>query len=399
MASIKLVLYTQKTNKDGSHPFILQIIHNRKVRRISLSHSLQLKDWDAKNQKIKRSVTNYDDLTAMLKKKEAEAQQALLNLEFEKKDFTLDELVNKIVGFKEKTTFNDYMQIQIDSQLKANKVGNANSYKWALNALNNFTKKRKVSFADFNYKFLKQFEETHLSKESNTIGGFNVYMRAIRAVYNKAIKENLVSPEKYPFNDYKIKGVQTKKRAISKEEMRKIILLKLPEYTPLWHARNYFLFSFYTIGMNWIDMANLQRKNIIDGRIEYKRSKTGKELSIRINENIQDILNIYITNGGKDDYVFPIQKPKESLSRTREYIKEQLKDFNSSLKQIAELAKIDKKVTSYVARHSWATIANFSGTATGIISQGLGHSDIKTTQTYLAEFDNSEIDNVNANIL
>ncbi len=221
-------------------------------------------------------------------------------------------------------------------------------------------------------------------------------MRSIKAVFNKAIKENIISPEYYPFRDYKIKQKKTIKRAITKEEMQKIVDLDLEKESYLWHARNYFLFSFSTIGMSWVDMALLKPEDIHNDRIIYRRSKTHKEYNIKINNQIKEILEYYLNMN--NTYIFPIIKKDDELDK-RNDIKNRLRRYNENLKRIGKKIKSSIPLTSYVARHSWASIANFSGVHIGIISQGLGHEDIKTTQTYLANFDYSDIDSANENIL
>jgi integrase/recombinase XerD len=399
MASIKVILYKSKTYKNGSHPLYLQVIHNRKVKKIALNHSLHDFEWNTESNLPKKGIQNYKHLSIMIRSKLTDAEKLLLKLETEKKDFSIDELCGKIKGAESKISFNNYTKDQIERLMKANKIGNAISYRSALMATNNFTGNKDLSFTDIDYKFLKRFEEFHLSKQGNTINGFNVYLRAIRAIYNKAIKEGLVSYEYYPFKDYRLKQTKTVKRAISKEDMLKIVDLDLPVDSKYWHTRNYFLFSFFTIGMSWVDMALLKTSNIQGDRIIYKRSKTGKDYTIKVNNKITDILDYYSSGKSRNDYIFPIISRTESEVLKRNDVKNKLKLYNKQLKEIGGMINCSVSLTSYVARHSWASIANFSGVHIGVIAQGLGHDDIKTTQTYLAEFDHSEIDTANENIL
>ena len=399
MASVKVILYKSKTYKDGTHPLMLQIIHNRKVKKQSLNIRLHEFEWDSKNNLPKRKVTNYKTIVTLIRTKIAEAEKTLVKLDTAKKDYSVTELSTKIKGKKTTKSFNQYTEELIEGMISTNKIGNANSYRGALNVINKFTKNKNLAFTDIDYKFLTKFEEYHLRKENNTVNGLNVYMRVIRAVYNKAINEDLVSIDYYPFRKYKIKLKKTSKRAISRDEMKKIVNLELDETSTFWNARNYFLFSFYTIGMSWVDMALLKVENIKGDRIIYQRSKTDKEYNIKINDNIKLILDYYINDKNKEDYIFPIINNEENETAKRSNIKNALRIYNKHLKQIGEQIECSIPLTSYVARHSWASIANFSGIHIGVISQGLGHEDIKTTQTYLANFDHSAIDDANENIL
>lgn len=396
MSSIKVVLYKSKTYKDGTHPVMLQIIHNRKVKKTSLGLKLFEEEWDYDNNLPKKSYVNYKSAKSMIRIKIAEAEKKYLDLESEKENYSINELSEKIKGTGNKVTFNTLAQQIVDEMIEANRIGNSASYKAALKAVNEFTKDKTLWFTDIDYKFLKNFENYHLGK-GNSINGFNTYMRAIRAIFNRAIKEKIVSADTYPFKDYQIRQKKTIKRAISKEEMKKIVDLKLEPETSLWHTRNFFLFSFYTIGMSWVDLANLKPKDIKEERIIYRRAKTSKEYTIKINENIKEILDYYYNKSNK--YVFPIINRDENETDKRNDIRNYLKRYNKRLKLIGEKIGSSSDITSYVSRHSWASIANFSGIAIGVISQGLGHEDVKTTQTYLADFQYSDIDNANDNIL
>jgi integrase len=179
--------------------------------------------------------------------------------------------------------------------------------------------------------------------------------------------------------------------------------LDLKKDTPLWHARNYFLFSFYTMGMNWADMAHLKMRNIINGRIVYIRiktkRKTAKSFSIKINSRIQEILAFYIQSKKENDYIFPIIFRIKDPYLIREDIKNRLRRYNENLERIRELCGIEQKLTSYVSRHSWATIAKKSGIDIGIISDALGHQDTIVTRTYLMEFENKYIDTANQKVI
>ncbi len=398
MASVKILLYTSKTLKDNRHPLMMQIIHNRKIRRTNLGFNLYIDEWDVSNSKAKGKSDLAAEINTFILERLAHANTQLMRLKREKEQFSLDELLERIKGPSSTISFSQFTNVLIERTRKANKLGNADSYQWALNAFHNFSQKTDLYFSDIDFKFLSKLKEYHLGN-GNSINGLNVYLRAVRAIFNKAINEGVVSREVYPFVKFKIKNEITKKRAISKEDMQKIADLELYEDTEEWHTRNLFLFSFYTIGMNWSDMANLKIENINSGRVFYKRNKTHKEYTIAINPKIQAILDYYTDGKAGDEYVFSIIDRTDNIEDTRKDIRNKLKTFNKYLKLIGKNAGIEGNLTSYVARHSWASIANFAGIQLGVISQGMGHADLKTTQTYLAEFENSDIDAANANII
>jgi site-specific recombinase XerD len=276
----------------------------------------------------------------------------------------------------------------------AKKLGNASCYEQAQAFLDRYAKEKELYFDDINYKLLKHLEAKHLSKD-HSLNSLSFYLRTIRATYNRAIKEGVAKRDEYPFTQYSIKETKTTKRAIHKTDIEKIRDLLLKEGTYIWHARNYFMFSFYNIGMNFADIANLKINNIKDDRMEYVRAKTGKTYSVKLTNPSKDILAFYIKDQEKDDFIFPIIK-RESLEDQMKDLGNERKLFNNALGTIAGEAKIKSKLTSYVARHSWATIAKDLNVPISVISEGLGHEDIKTTQIYLDSFDANVIDDANA---
>ena len=202
----------------------------------------------------------------------------------------------------------------------------------------------------------------------------------------------------YPFSGYKIKVSKTRKRAVRRDVIKLIEDLELPEGSKLWHTRIFFLFSFYTMGMNFADMARLKLENINDGRIDYTRQKTRKKYSIKINASIQEIIDQYIEKKEPAEYVFPIILRHGNKSQEFKDVSEKRRKYNQYLKDIAILIGIETNLTSYVARHSWATIAKHKGVPIAAISEGMGHEDVKTTEVYLDSFDSEVLDGYNEQI-
>jgi len=244
MASIKIILYKSKKLKDGRHPIMMQVIHDRKVKKISLGFEAFESEWDFMKKAPKRNHPNFKRLQHFLNKKETEANDKLIKLEDRKKEFTLEELIGVIKNEKQETLFYNYTQEIIDELLSVNKIGNANNYKSVLNIVKSFTKNKDFNINDLDYKWLKSFENYHL-KRGNSVNSLSVYLRTIRAILNRAIKEGLLNRDDYPFYKYKIKQEKTRKRAIDKEDIDKIKELELIENTSIWHTKNYFLFSLY----------------------------------------------------------------------------------------------------------------------------------------------------------
>ena len=397
MSKIKPVLFTSKKLADGKHPVMLRITHH-KVGYAAIGCSCRPEDWDDKFSRLKPGFPNYKRWNNRILSDFALAEQYILEMEAKGKSFTVEDVVKQLRNDYEEIGFMKFTQQEIDRMKAANKLGNAAVYDMALKLVKKIRNEKEFVFDDLNYKMLKDIE-TFCYSNGNSNNTVCYYMRTIRAIYNKAIKAGYASAEYYPFKTYKFRYISPRKRALSEEDIRTLKNKKVKKGTDLWHAQNLFFFSFYSMGMNWIDMALLKVKNIRNDRINYKRSKTGREFTIKISSPMKKILSHYLKGKTKDDYIFPIVTRNDSPELVRKDIVLRMQWFNESLKDLADLCDIQTNLTSYVARHSWATIASRKNINIGIISEGLGHRDIKTTQTYLASFGNDALDSANEIII
>jgi len=405
MASTKVLLYRSKTLKNGEHPIMIRIIHDRKVKYISLGISTITSFWDDSEKRLLKGYTNFKKANYLIHKKKGEIDSIILDFDNDSKSYSVEDIEKKFFSSISKTTVFQYCQEIIDRLLKTNRIGGATVKKDLLRTLKKFRNNKDLTFSDINYAFLMKYEEDFLSRgvSENSI---SVYMRELRSLFNMAIKEGYCKEGDYPFKDYKISKLnnETQKRAISKEEMIKITNYKTEINSSLFHSKNYFLFSFYNQGINFRDLAQLKWSNILNDRIMYKRAKTGKLFSIKIQPKTQDILDFYQTgNDNADSYIFPIlnttvhKTPQSVIDR----IKKVNKIVNKDLKEIAKEVgiKATHSITHYVARHSWASVQKQNGAANSIIGEGLGHPNEKTTLIYLKPFVNDSLDEANANLI
>ena len=258
-----------------------------------------------------------------------------------------------------------------------------------------------IFFENITPEFLEKWE-TSMRARGNENGGIAFKMRELRAIFNTAIRRKLISREIYPFQEYKISKLKAKKnkRALSLEDFKKLKEVDLSERPDLIDAYHYFMFSVYTRGMNFVDMMKLKWTDIQDNRIYYTRSKTKGQFNIEVTEKVQELLDYYKAQERDTEYVFPILL-KDDLTPTQIAHRKHkvLGRCNRNLKEIAQLAGIDKKLTTYVARHSFATLLRQMGTSTDKISELMGHSDVQITMTYLKEFDNDILDKENRKLL
>jgi site-specific recombinase XerD len=391
---IKLSLDTRRKDTK-TFPLIFRLTHNRKTTSIGTGHQLVVSDWDQKRHQIKPSFKGTESparLNNLLQKRMAYMVDMLTQLEDNNKlkYMSVSDVRTHITRSSNKVTFYQFTEQQIQDMLKSKRVGNARVYKHTLNAVKNFRKSKDFTFDELNLDFLNRFEKYHLGK-GNKLGGLSVYLRTIRAINRKAIKAGIADNEGYAFNDYIIRSGKPEKRALPINAIRKIAELELDENTALFRDRNIFMMSFLLNGMSFVDMAHLKLSNIVDGRIKYSRKKTDEPYNIKIHHQLKPFLTFFTKGKEKSDYLLNIIKsdiPTDSYNQ----IVWARKRFNDNLKKLAELAGIEENITSYAARHSFASGANDMGIPLTAISQMLGHKRISTTQAYLANLRKSKMD-------
>jgi len=214
-----------------------------------------------------------------------------------------------------------------------------------------------------------------------------------RGIYNRAMKEGLVDRNNYPFDNYSIKQAKTKKRAITAADLAIIIDAKLEDMQMI-HAREYFMISYYLMGASFIDMAYLKMSDYENDRIGYRRKKNGRLYNIKVSEQLRELLAPYIEGKSKNDYILPIIKQKYPTKEKEYYaVRYGMRQYNKDLKKLAAHLGINSdSFSSYVSRHTFATNARDSDIPIQVISKMMGHSNIRTTEIYLANLKDSVVD-------
>ena len=287
-----------------------------------------------------------------------------------------------------------YMRVQIDRLERSNHIGTARNYSCTLNSLASFLNNEDVSLRNVDSALIDNYN-IFLIKRGIVRNSISFYMRILRAVYNRAVVENLAE-QLHPFAHVYTGVDKTRKRAVSEQVIVNLSQLSLPENSQLNLARDLFLFSYFARGMAFVDMAFLKKSDLGNDSISYTRRKTGQLLTIHIEPQIQKIINKYID--GNSNYVFPIISAC-STSGAYEQYKVGINTYNRHLKKLASLLPDQVSLTSYVARHTWATSARDHHVPMSVISAGLGHTSEHTTQIYLSMLGNTEIDAANQLII
>lgn len=395
MTSIRAVLRKTKLAND-KFPISLRITKNRRSKYFKTPYNALEKEWNSKIGEFNKRNTNYIQNNRLLNVIKQRAYCIITEIEIDNEYYTLEDFENKFRVNANPINQNifSFGEEVISEMKKAGRMGNARVYYDTLNSIMRFQRNRHLTFKEIDYTYLEKYEN-YLRSRGGTDGGIGVRIRGIRALFNFAIKRNIIKENIYPFKVYKVSKLKSRgvKKALTLEEINKIVALDLREHPKLTHFKNYFLFSFYTRGMNFADMINLKWENISDGRIYYTRSKTKGNFQVKIIEPVQSILDYYREYPSKTNYIFPILL-KENLtpSQIENRKNKVLKEFNYALKTIGKLADINKPITTYVARHSFATCLKKKGISTDIISESLGHQNIAITQAYLKEFSNFVLD-------
>jgi len=403
--TIAVILFKSKTLANGEHPLMLRVTKSRVRKYISVGLSCDEKDWDANKNLVKKSHPNKDVMNSIISKALKPYSDKILDFKNEEKDFTPAVLISEAKNPVKKITVFDYFDLKIQRLKNSKQIGNAKVYNDTQNQIKTFNGDKDFTFSQLDYNFLLKFE-SHLKSKSLTDNAISVRFRTIRALFNAAIAEKYAKKELYPFNQFKISerfSTKTQKRAITKEDIKKVEALKLTAGSAAFEAQQYFLFSYYGQGINFVDMANLKWNNIINDRIFYKRAKTGGELSFKLNQPALAIIEFWkpLTKIENDSYIFPILNANTHSTPTQKYnrVHKVLTRVNKDLKDIGKDAKIDTPLTSYVARHTFATVLKRSGVSTAIISESMGHQTESITQTYLKSFENSIIDEAMEHLL
>ena len=399
--SVSVVYYKNKTLSNGEHPLMLRITKDRKSKYQSLGISIPPQFWDFEKNQPKRNCPNKDAILRLITEKTKEYQEQLIELKIENKDLTAKSIVEKVTKPTKRKTVGELFIERIQELKDAKRLGYAESYETVYHSLLNFNGHLDIYFSEIDKEWLQKYEAwlRNIGNKENTIG---IRFRTLRAVYNIAMEKQFVKPECYPFRSYKVSKLHqdTAKRALTKNDVLEIINYqaqsKKCRYRQL--TVDLFAFSYFMGGINFKDIAFLKEDNIIDNRLSYIRRKTKQLITLPLQAQAIEIINKYKSTN--NPYLFPIlssQPLTESQQRNR--IRQVAKSINRNLKAIGEELNLPIDLTTYVARHSFATVLKRSGVNTSIICEAMGHSSEKVTQIYLDSFENEQVDAAMSNLL
>ena len=384
MTSIKVKFRPSTVDgKEGGLYF--QIIHNRVVRQLNTDYKVFSEEWDAESE----SVIVNGNRSNLLSGIQERLAWDVARLEKVVRSLETDTMFHKLT--KESSLFT-FMHGVIAQLKQLGKVRTSETYTTTLNSFMAFREEQDVPLDGVSSDMMLMYE-AYLKARGVRMNTISFYMRNLRAVYNRAVEKGL-TPQNNPFRHVYTGVDKTVKRAIPIKDIKALKELDLSMKPSLDFARDMFMFSFYTRGMSFVDMAYLKKTDIKNGILTYRRRKTGQELTIKWEKCMAEIVAKYPEN--QTDFLLPIIK--EQGNERRQY-DNALHLVNYRLKELSTMLKLQRPLTMYVARHSWASAAKAKNVPLSVISEGMGHDSEATTQIYLASLETSVVDKANKMIL
>lgn len=398
--SIRLMLNKNRRLKDGRYPLVFRVIHCRRKKLLYTGYRVCEDEFDESVGKVLPDAGS--GLTASkvsIINKEVEQTKKNIwgrvrQLELTGLPFSVDDLLRpkeeeKKEGVRQFQLL-EYIDGQVETKRMKGKEGMAAAYRSTRSSLAKYVYNVDIDMEKVDYRFVQGYIEflTQQGIRANTVC---YYLRNLRTLYNQAIVDGLCTDKEYPFVKVSTRPAKTVKRAISREDMEAIANLSLEGNYKMELSRDLYLFSFYAQGMSFVDVVFLKKGNIVGETIIYNRHKSKQLIQIVITPQMNQLMKKYAGNG---EYIFPIIDVNNPQSVYHQY-RLALTNINRHLQKIELSLGIQKRITTYTARHTWATLAHDYGAPISVISAGLGHTSEEMTRVYLKELDSKVLNQVN----
>lgn len=399
MATVKIKF--RPSTVDGKQGILFyQIIHNRTTRQQKTNYHLYASEWDSRQSMVILPKSDSDRWPYLSKlsndiKLEIKLLHSIIaRFEHNLDNYTADDVFARFSTEKGSNSLFKFIEEIIAHLRSCGKIRTSETYATTLRSFRRFRNDCDMSFDEITIHTMMTYE-SYLRKHGVSPNSSSFYMRNLRAIYNRAVDRGLTS-QHYPFKHVYTGVDKTIKRAVSLKVIKRIKALDFASHRTLDYARDMFLFSFYTRGMSFVDMAYLRKSDLANGILSYRRRKTGQQLYIKWEQCMQEIVDKYDTC--HSNYLLPIIKPRSDCDDRQQYIYA-AHNINRCLKIIGQQLELSIPLTLYVARHAWASIAKSKNIPISVISEGMGHDSEATTRIYLASLDTTAIDRANSMIL
>lgn len=386
-----------------------QILHQRVARQIATGYHIMENEWDERRSALIAADKEREPYIRYIRDHirwdTERIHRIIRNFANGIMGYATDDIVDEFRRYSKEYSFVSYMEGIITKLRQIGKEGTAQNYHSALNSFKRFIseqtpqdsnlKEEEIMLDCVTSELMERYEAWHL-KHGHLYNTVSFYLRIFRAVYKRAVDDNIIE-DCHPFRRVYTGIDKTEKRALTLETLRKVKELDLTLYPKLNFARDVFLMSFYLRGMSFIDLCYLRKTDLSGGTVTYRRRKTGQLLTIAWTKEMQDILDRYPEN--KTRYLLPIITNPDLKEKW--VYKNMGYSINCSLKKIGAMVGDQEsgKWSMYKARHTWASLARASGIPMSVISQAMGHQNERTTQIYLASLETSVVDKANATVI
>lgn len=400
MATVKL-RFRRSTVAGKEGTLYFRITHGRISRQINTGHRIFAYEWDGSTLKLPDADGQQErrsylfSIEEEIKRDMARINEIIRQLDLSGKEYTSAQVVDafltadgnggELIGFVRTLTAN---------MKRIGKERLAETYTTTVNSLMRFCVSRSdLCFNEITSELIREYE-AWLGEQGLVPNTTSFYMRNLRAIYNRAVEQGLTA-DRSPFRHVYTGIGKTVRRAVTAQVIRRIKALDLSPDHALQLSRDLFMFSFYTRGMPFVDMANLKKTDLSNGVLAYRRKKTGQRLYIKWEKPMQDIVDRY--QDARSPYLLPIIMTPGNGER-RQYLNA-IHLTNRHLRIIGDMAGSPIPLTTYVARHCWASIAKSRNIPISTISEAMGHDSESTTRIYLASLDTSVVDDANSKVI
>ena len=387
MASFKLKFRPSiAEGKPGTLYF--QMTHRRSTRTVYTDYRVMPEEWDGRTSFIIITGTpeRQAELQLIASKLRWDCKQ-ITSLITEKEqamvEYTADDIASAFRLLPPCPTWFGFIHGMTAKKLRVGRLGTAKTYRDALSSFSRFRDGEDMTVDALDAETMNQYE-AWLKGRGVKRNSSSCYLRTLRTLYRKAVEAGLTT-DKNIFRHVFTGFAKTAKRAIPLSSLRAIRQLQLSEGSAIAFARDLFMLIVYLQGISFVDLAYLKKDDIRNGQLHYSRKKTGQELTVGWESVMQDIVDNYIHLTKGSPYLLPIITKTDGTER-RQYERMEHK-VNYYLKKIGTMVGLQASLTTYTGRHTWASILRDMGTSLSVISKGLGHESLKTTQIYLSSID------------
>lgn len=394
MATLKVKL-RKSTIPEKPGSIYYQITHRRKSVQINPRIRLHPDRWNALAEEVVPAETSPAPEQQQIDNDRKLLSRIIRELESESLPYTAADIAARFRSREHRTTVLRFMRELIQELRSRNRLGTARNYERAHNSLAAYLRGADLPLSDLTESVIEGYN-AHLQGRGVVRNTVSFYMRILRSVYNQAVRKGLIAPP-HPFGKVYTGIDRTRKRALEEKVIHRLDSLPLAPESSLGFVRDLFLFSYCTRGMAFVDIAYLRKEDLRRGTIRYTRHKTTRPMCVRIEPYAQQIIDRHPA-AGASPYLFPILTSEEPAEAYLQY-QTALNHYNRRLKRLSEMLQLDQGLTSYVARHSWATAARDRNIPLSVISAGMGHDSERTTRIYLTMLDDSLIDSCNSAIV